>query len=270
MSAHNEDLLKFLLRSVWVTTTHKQTRLWPGFDLFLFFKKNKKHAAYFKRIPKYMWNVFLVAWEEKKGEREKERCKEGWNAQRTERVMINFDFKGLIPAWCSLRGWAQTGGEWCVTEVLFFLRAERAADLSEAAAEYILEHKNRKRSSRVPDFQHRRGRIRRTSTNSVIWGTSFGKKCYVRGLGWGGKECLWTRSAVKLWSSSFPQTSVTSVWPDWKKSAFCKESFIFFWLNWWFWSRNNFTHTPSCSPAPRRSIPLRSSSSCLCSSIICL
>lgn len=91
-----------------------------------------------------------------------------------------------------------------------------------------------------------RGQMRRTSTNSVIWGTSFGKKCYVQGLGWWGKECLWTRSAVKLWSSSsFPQTSVPSVWADWKKSAFCKESFILFWLNWWFQSRYNFTHMPS-------------------------
>lgn len=115
------------------------SKFWP----VSFFKKN--HGAYFKRIPKYMWNVFLVAWEEKKGEREKERCKEGWNAQRTERVMINFDFKGLISTWCSHRGWAQTGGEWCVTGV--FLRAQRAADLSEAAAEYILDLKNRKRSS---------------------------------------------------------------------------------------------------------------------------
>lgn len=146
-----------------------------------------------------MWDVFLAAWAEgkqkrqKEREKEKERRKEDWNKRRT--VWGGYDefwFQRAHPP-VALPQRLSSGWRWVMCDGFLFSRAQRAADLSKAAAEYILQRRHRKRNSSGfhPLCASSKGRFRASRrashmksapTHCLICGTSFGQKRFVRRL----------------------------------------------------------------------------------------
>lgn len=124
----------------------------PVLFIFLSLKQNKTQCI-LSLSQNIMWDVFLAAWAErrqkrqKEREKEKERRTEDWNKRRT--VWGGYDefwFQRAHPP-VALPQRLSSGWRWVMCDGFLFSRAQRAADLSKAAAEYILQRRHRKRSS---------------------------------------------------------------------------------------------------------------------------